>query len=754
MGPRKLTRFCSVGSNPISAFLSWRLQATTSCDVTLVWKSNFEAVAQYGVSFKSKAFGNERFKPRHVVRTPEEAASRENAYDYVLLCVKALPDIYDLAAVIESVVTPQHTCILVNTTNTLGIESHLEQRFPTNVILSLVSGVEISQIGASEFEHLSSTEIHVGATNKNSSIPPTVQNDMASALAFTLGSGQVDCKVSGNIRQEQFERMIGPIAFHPASVLFETSNLAQLLEKVGVRQLVSDIIEELVELAKANGCSFTSDFTQKTIEKMIAGGAPSSMYQDFQARRPMEVETYLGSPVKLATESSVRVPRIETLYAMLHHFNTVNQTKPRHGDSPPPVVVQPPSVRNSSAPPPARGPANGAMRPHPGRASSGMMMGPPRRGPPPPGMGRPPSAQPQQSKIPREPSLEGLEEFSHLVLYDDAADGGLPPQNGNNGYPDMPPPGPPSAATDLALRERELALRRRELQIREQEMSMRRGPRRGPPPKAAAFDEEDEDDYFDPMDAPPIPGVDPDNVDMMSITSKRNRRMPSASQIRKNPEFGMNMNPPPNSRPASSFSRYFGGGRKRASDRILQEIPSLHDSLMDNPMMSYSSNRYGAVDRNQMHVESRANSLTASRMGDYPPHPYPNSRRNSQSPATPYGGGPGPRMGRPMTANDQTLGPPNGHHGGHPSPPGNMRAPVPRHPPGQGNAVGPQQVEQHYVSNSHPAKGTPKHRSLTGSASASAESGDSGASANLDSEASAHSSQISLGAQQATTPVR
>ncbi|GMG12836.1 unnamed protein product [Aspergillus oryzae] len=184
---------------------------------------------------ESKAFGNERFKPRHgesdcysllctvctlcsdtkckcfyaVVRTPEDAASRENAFDYVILCVKALPDVYDLASVIESVVTPQHTCILVNTTNTLGVESHLEQRFPTNVVLSLVSGVEISQIGASEFEHLNSSEIWVGATNKQTSIPSTIQNDMAAALAMTLASGQVDCKVSDNIRQEQFERMIG-----------------------------------------------------------------------------------------------------------------------------------------------------------------------------------------------------------------------------------------------------------------------------------------------------------------------------------------------------------------------------------------------------------------------------------------------------------------------------------------------------------------------------------------------------------------
>jgi ketopantoate reductase len=209
MAPPPRLRILSVGSNAISAFLSWRLQATTSCDVTLVWKSGFESVSQYGVSFKSKTYGNERFKPRHVVRAPEEAASRENAYDYVILCVKALPDVYDLASVIESVVTPQHTCILVNTTNTLGVESQLEQRFPTNVVLSLVSGVEISQTGASEFEHLNSSDIWVGATSKNSSIPASIQNDMAAALAMTLNSGQVNCSVSENIRQEQFERMIG-----------------------------------------------------------------------------------------------------------------------------------------------------------------------------------------------------------------------------------------------------------------------------------------------------------------------------------------------------------------------------------------------------------------------------------------------------------------------------------------------------------------------------------------------------------------
>lgn len=145
-----------------------------------------------------------------VVRTPEEAAKSSRApYDYVLLCVKALPDVYDIASIIESVVAPQHTCILINTTHSLGVESYLEQRFPTNVVLSLVAGAELSQIGASEFEHKGSAEIWVGPANKNPSIPASIQSDMAEALAMTLSSGQVDCKVSTNIRQQQYERMIG-----------------------------------------------------------------------------------------------------------------------------------------------------------------------------------------------------------------------------------------------------------------------------------------------------------------------------------------------------------------------------------------------------------------------------------------------------------------------------------------------------------------------------------------------------------------
>ena len=161
------------------------------------------------VRLSTKHF-HKNLTPFPVVRTPEEASQTTSAkFDYVILSVKSLPDVLDLAHLIESVVSPQHTCILVNTTNALGIESFLESRFPTNVVLSLVCGTNLTQVHASEFEHTGSTDFWVGAATRNPGIPDSIKMDMAEALAMTLNSGQVDCKVSSNILQQQYDRMIG-----------------------------------------------------------------------------------------------------------------------------------------------------------------------------------------------------------------------------------------------------------------------------------------------------------------------------------------------------------------------------------------------------------------------------------------------------------------------------------------------------------------------------------------------------------------
>ena len=568
--------------------------------------------------------------------------------------------------------------------------------------------------------------------------------------------------------------LLRPIAFHPPSVLFEVPSHAELLEKVGVRAMISDVIDELLQIATAQGCSFDEVFKQKTIAKMSEPSSTNSiMYQDFMAKRPMEVETYLGSPIKLAQTTGVRVPRIETLYALLHHCNIVNQQRPAVAPSvspnPPSGAAPPPRMSSAGPRPPVNGHMNGPMNGNGMRGGRTPSMGM-RRGPGPPSMNGYPSRQsngynprgPPPNQLSRRPSFEGddLGEFSHVVLYDDIPEGGVAPGYGDMGSGATGP-------TELAIRERELNLRQRELQLREQEYNMRKGGRRPPPSNRGGYDDDDDDDddFFDPMAArgPPMPAIDPDSVDMMSVTSRRTRKAPSLSQIRQNPEGPMGRGS--GMRHSHGYGPRGGMNRNRVSAQLMSGMPQVNDDPLGNPLLGYSSNRYGNVDRKAIGDESRTNSLTAARLnelqgagnnagmnGAYPtPAPPPGMpRRTSQSPGNPFNG----RNLRKPSPPDDGYTPQGGMHpNGRPSPPGMMRQPVPRYPPGQGNAVAPQQVEQHAgVSNQYPFKhphGPPQSnvRSLTGSASASAGSGDSG-SAHLDSDPSAHSSSSSLAPRQ------
>jgi ketopantoate reductase len=145
-----------------------------------------------------------------VVQQVEDAVEAGRPYDYILVCVKVIPELYELADVIADVVTPSHTCILLNTTTTIGVEKSLGNRFPKNLIVSLVSFADLNQTGSFEFEHLGdSAKVWVGTALRNDTIPEETQQDMVESLALTLEAGSVDCNISRNILQQQWEKMMG-----------------------------------------------------------------------------------------------------------------------------------------------------------------------------------------------------------------------------------------------------------------------------------------------------------------------------------------------------------------------------------------------------------------------------------------------------------------------------------------------------------------------------------------------------------------
>ncbi|KAK9460024.1 ketopantoate reductase PanE/ApbA C terminal-domain-containing protein [Lipomyces oligophaga] len=573
----------SVGSNPISAFLSWRLTASNAADVSLIWKIHNEIVVNYGISFKSSTLNSERFRPHQVSRSIDEIRAPSSGFDYVIVCIKALPDIYDLGAVISNVVTPGHTCIVVNTSLGIGIESYLVDSFPENVVLSLVCDASLTQVGPVDFEEFgtSPAQVWIGSNAAKPGADFSLVEDMAESFALTLEAGGVKCNVSKNIKQKQWEKSITPIALHPFSVLLDEPNLSTLIAVDHVRSAVVGTMSELLAIARSQGCTIDSkSFVKPSLEAAIAVSKPSMMYQDYIAKRPMEIEVLLANPLRLASEAGIETPRLEMLYITLTRLNQMNQSKiggpltpllASGGYAPPPVSRQPPPIDTNAGRRPSLSTRNSAQL-----ASAGAN-------------GYTPS------------TAEGLEEFSNLVVYGDTTTDGAP-----NGVP----------MNQHTLRERELELRQREQALREQEYMMRQrrrtAPRPTPPMRSQSYSadmmsESGGDDYFSQRGPPR-----PTDVDMLSMTSRRTRRTGSF-QARADPSVT-----PGSGGVTGALQKLMRGPGSRKMSISESVSPNefrqmeYYESFMDSPLVNNTSDRYGNVDTHVLTDQSRANSISSN----------------------------------------------------------------------------------------------------------------------------------------------
>ena len=85
------------------------------------------------------------------------------------------------------------------------------------------------------------------------------------------------------------------------------------------RQLLEDAMREVFAVARTQGAALPDDAVQQAMASLDRG-PPSGigvMQRDIMAGRPSELETQLGTIVRLARTSDVEVPRHAFLYASL-----------------------------------------------------------------------------------------------------------------------------------------------------------------------------------------------------------------------------------------------------------------------------------------------------------------------------------------------------------------------------------------------------------------------------------------------------
>jgi len=310
-------KFLIVGAGAIGAYLGARM-ARAGLDVTLFARGpHLKAMQENGVQIKS-ADGELEARPR-IVGSLEGAASA----DVVFLGVKA-HSMPQLAPQLKPVLGPNTTVVSMQNGipwwyfHGLGGEwegLRLERIDPGGVISDAIEtrrvvgsivyfSTEITAPGV--IQHTDGNRISIGE-------PDGTRSERCRRIAEALTASGLRCPITTHIRQEIWVKILGNASLNPVSALTRAT-LVQMLRDPGVSDVIRNIMHEVEAVSKKLGMELPISIDQRMAGAERVGEHKTSMLQDLEAGRPMELEALVGSVVELGEKVGVPMTHTRAVY--------------------------------------------------------------------------------------------------------------------------------------------------------------------------------------------------------------------------------------------------------------------------------------------------------------------------------------------------------------------------------------------------------------------------------------------------------
>jgi 2-dehydropantoate 2-reductase len=159
--------------------------------------------------------------------------------------------------------------------------------------------------------------------------PDGSASDRITRLAARFENGGLQAPVLEDIRAEVWLKLWGNLTFNPISAL-SRATLAAICQYPLSRSLAQAMMTEAQEVANKLGITF-----RVPLEKRIAGAErvghhKTSMLQDVEAARTLEIDALLGSVIELARLTDTPTPHLDTVFALTKLLaKSLDETKPR-----------------------------------------------------------------------------------------------------------------------------------------------------------------------------------------------------------------------------------------------------------------------------------------------------------------------------------------------------------------------------------------------------------------------------------------
>ena len=141
------------------------------------------------------------------------------------------------------------------------------------------------------------------------------RSERVQAISHTLAAAGFKAPVQSRLLNEIWLKVVGNATLNPVSAITRTT-LAQMLGNEPGRRLIRILMEEVESVAKSLGIELPVGI-DKRIEGAAATGAhKTSMLQDIEMGKPLELDALLGAVIELAGLQGAEVPGLTMLYAL------------------------------------------------------------------------------------------------------------------------------------------------------------------------------------------------------------------------------------------------------------------------------------------------------------------------------------------------------------------------------------------------------------------------------------------------------
>jgi 2-dehydropantoate 2-reductase len=313
-------KICVYGAGAIGGLMAAWL-ARSGHDVSVVARgAQLDAIRRDGLRVRTQG-NTEAFRVK-----AESEPARLGAQDYVLVTVKA-QSLTNVAETIAPLLGKDTAVVTAMNGVPWWFFHRLKFRNGDERLESLDPGGKLSR--AIPTERVVGCVIHLAASTPE---PGLVSHNMGSKLilgepggenttrtkriADALADAGFEIVVTDSIEKEFWVKLLGNVSFNPVSALTVTT-ADRLIQNEEVKAYMVQIMREVLAIGRAVGVDANIDPEARIDMARVLGPFKTSMLQDLEAGKPLEIDGLLAGTLEIARKAGVRAPFTESLFGLI-----------------------------------------------------------------------------------------------------------------------------------------------------------------------------------------------------------------------------------------------------------------------------------------------------------------------------------------------------------------------------------------------------------------------------------------------------